>query len=64
MLHVPIKHIHKSLVNINEKNVLLYQLFFNRNSTKKTKTTLFYVNFVELLSILDLSFLYKHTIRS
>ena len=37
MLHVPIKHIHKSLVNINEKNVLLYQLFFNRNSTKKQK---------------------------
>ena len=76
MLRVPFKHVHKSLANINEKIVLLYQLFLNRNSTKKQKQ-LFSMStlFVEIISILinasmyfnydfDLSFLYKYTIRS
>ena len=40
-----IKYVHESLVNINEKNILLYHLFFNRTTNEKTKITLFYVNF-------------------
>ena len=67
---MPIKHVHKSLANINEKNVYLHQLFCNRNSTKKQKQ-LFSMStlFVELVNAsmyfncdFDLSFLYKHTI--
>ena len=52
MLHMAIKHVHKSLANISEKNVLLYQFFFNLNSRKK-QNKLFSVStlFVELTSI-------------
>ena len=48
---MPIKHVHKSLANINEENVYLHQLFCNRNSTKKQKQ-LFSMStlFVELVN--------------
>ena len=71
---MPIRHVHKSLADINKENILLYQLFFNCNSTKKQKQ-LFTMSalFVELISILDntimyfnydfsVSFSYKHMI--
>ena len=72
---MPIKHVHKSLANINEKNVLFLSTFFNRNTKKKQKQ-LFYVSFVvELISVLvnasmyfnydfDVSLLHKHSIQS
>ena len=78
MLHMPIRHVHKSLADINEENILLCQLFFNCNSTKKQNqlfTMLSFALFVELISILDntiiyfnydfnVSFSYKHMIWS
>ena len=76
MLLMPIKHVHKSLANINEKN-LLYQLLFNHKSTKKQKQLFSMLPlFVERISILvnasmyfsydfELFFLYiyKHMMR-
>ena len=45
-LHMPIKHINKSLAGYKQKKILVCQLFFNHNTNEKTKITLFYVHFV------------------
>ena len=42
-----------NFIPYKQKNILLYHFFFNHNTNKKTKITLFYVKFfVELISIL------------
>ena len=39
---MPVKHVHKSLASeYKQKNILLYKLFFKRNTNEKTKNNPF-----------------------
>ena len=72
---MPIKHVHKSLANINEKNVLFYQLSSIVTQRKSKSNSSMSALFVELISVLvnasmyfnydfDVSLLHKHLIQS